>query len=375
MLLTTLLPCALALAPAAAGSKDPVYFGKQQLSIDEALERLPAASAEALGAWSTWGLEHGYVFAFDATAQILFVTAEPKRAKQRAALLTELVERLDGLWMGATPLVPEGRGVQVAWSVGDDFELPGARAGMQPLGSGPAVVFQFKETEHLPEILGRLATEHAYLQDWLPQGGALASFTLEWPHVAGFALTHEQQEYDPDNELVHLATECLASRNFGNLPPWLRTGLAWKMEWDLRDSIYCFPGRDEFVFELEHSAWETDLRASFKSRLKNKRDLRPLEATEFMGWETGVYEPDAARLCFGMASFLIEEHDEALAQLLQGLRAAHEEGSLLLYPDEQRWERRLPYALPAERQLELLQQVAGPEVLRDAEAWFAKGLK
>ena len=172
-----------------------------------------------------------------------------------------------------------------------------------------------------------------------------------------------------------MATECLASRNFGNLPPWLRTGLAWKMEWDLRDSIYSFPGREEFIFAVEHTAWEADLRATFKSRLKKKRDLRPLEAAEFMGWESGVYEAESARLCFGVASFLVEEQDGALGHFLQGLRSAHEEGSLLLFPEEQRWERRLPYTVPVDLQLELLQEVAGTEVLRDIEAWFAKGLK
>lgn len=391
---------ALALAPLppqqATRSDDPLsqveigWKGKTYAGPALPLEVGPGPPAAA-EAWAAWTLEHDYRMTLTDDARVLLITHQ-KNGKFGRQL--ELVHRTEKEFDRILP-EPEREEEVVEEEVPEDptGELPedpdGGPAGWTPEGLEPlpytysyewgvgtwkvdtetCVMFIVRDEEDYGDLVETLGEMQDYLKPWVEKGKTFTGFVHERPMVAAYiANASGQEEWDPDNELVHRVAQMLFVRRFSSFQPyWLAQGLAWHIENELRGAIYCFPYRSEFVWATEHTGWDKELKSRFKDR-----DDQPLQASEFATWKRGKYEAEFARVAFGFAGFFDRYHQEDLSPFCEEVRLFAIEDNKVDLGDGN-WERVTDYQVSIEDQLLFLKKHFGDEVLEDVTGYFAKG--
>ena len=156
-------------------------------------------------------------------------------------------------------------------------------------------------------------------------------------------------------------------QRYGRLPFWLETGLAWHFEYEVQQSIYCYPYRDGFVSITEHGGWDAVLKREFRRR---KRE--PLRLEEFADWERGRFDDARAARSWGLVRFLATHHPEAVPAVLADLAALVREGGRVVHADGS-WERIPGYEPPLEAQLAVFEERVCGDFLDQLSAYFAKG--
>lgn len=290
-----------------------------------------------------------------ADGRVLFITHSTRRKlKKELALIEETLDLVDD----TLPSRP------VASLEGADK----TRGRMpDPTDQGPMVLLQPANETEYAALLEDVTRDEPYLKSWKNSARGLQGFTLTQPLVAMWIeVLDGQEEYDVKNELVHRLAHLTMARRFGELPFWLQTGFAWHFEEELLDGVYCFPHRNEFVYETEHTSWDKDLARAFKGK-KGADDFFAALTT----WKRGQYRDDPARQAFGMARFLVKHHQEQIPQLLSNLfhvRATDgvksRGGAWTLIPG---WE---PDATMQRAEFE---RVLGADILSEAAKFFEKG--
>jgi hypothetical protein len=188
---------------------------------------------------------------------------------------------------------------------------------------------------------------------------------LEEPAVGALAFfAGAREEWDPMNEVAHRAAHLLIVQRFGHQPNWLRVGLSWSLEQDVRGSIYCFPGRNEFVSVAEHGGWSSELTSAYRSR-----SAAPITIEELCRLVRGRFQTEAAARAWGAARYLVEHERAALPRILSDLRAAWDETSRVTHPDGS-WERKPDFELDAAAQRAVFERHAGPELWARITAAF-----
>lgn len=358
--------CALVASALLAGeARAQITWRGEEFSADalpEALADLGPGPRSALDTWAPWALENDYRLAFSEDGRVLFVHAAKKRVlKKRVALVEDTLEAFDrilplppGRPSSGIPLVAAEPGT-TTWS--DDGP---------PLETETAVLFQVRTEADRNEVLDRCVAAHPYLAPWAATVRQDPGFFLMQPLVAAWAEEAPgQEEYDIENELVHRLTQLLLLRRFGPQPFWISMGVAWHVEEELRDSIFCFPYRNGFVFATEHSGWDRDLRNAYK-----KRDS--LAFAEFGSWTRGSYRPDEARRAWGAITFLVRHRPGALASILEDLRALRDEKGIVHHGDGT-WERIAGFEVPQEDQRAVFEKHAGEDFLAELLRFYQKG--
>jgi hypothetical protein len=343
----------------------------------------PAAAAET---WADWVVEHDYRMHLSANARVLLIRSPSSGEWERQL---ELIGRTSVLFDELVPLpkrdadppVGDGRGVAAGGADGapEDSGVTDSAsgeysysytwgAGTWPLETETCVMFAVSTEADYAAVLARLGELEPYLRHWVESAGRFTGFVLEKPLIGAYIeQASGQNEWDPENEVVHRVAEMLLVRRFAQLPFWLVQGLAWHVEMELTGGLYCFPYRSEFVSATEHVGWEADL----GERLR-KGERGPLRLEEIAGWDRGRFEEGPAKLAYGLVRFLARHHRPNLSAFVEQLRLFRDEHSRVDLGNGG-WERKTNYRIPDEELMSLLQAHFRGSVLDDATDFLRQG--
>jgi hypothetical protein len=361
--------------------------------VDALPDELPAAAARAIDMWSGWVDEHGYRMALDPEGRVLLVS--DRSTGKTMQLVAETVrffdERLpapprdevDGrpLGVGGTGsagsgAIPEDPDEPIPEDPDEEGEPPGddlQRAlygwteqwgsGSLPLDQETITLLSLNGEDDYGSVLDHLAGLAPYLAAWVEPARGNLGFVLEQPLCGAWVHGGAgQEEWSPEGELVHRLSELLLTRRFGRQPYWLVQGWAWHAEMELRGAIYCYPYRDEFVYEVEHAAWPADLRA-----LAAEPDTFGVSSVSAL--RRGAWSGRDARLAFGTVAWMASERVETLPPLLESLRAAWDEGSRVDLGGGD-WERNVDYEVETKKQDQLLRRHIGDDLWTELAAYW-----
>ncbi|MCE9593599.1 MAG: hypothetical protein K8S98_05350 [Planctomycetes bacterium] len=297
---------------------------KQQ---DGAIETL-ADSAPAR-AWSSWAAEHGARVESLGGGRILFVApAQRTGLDETRRAVAATVARFD--------------------------EVLGKSDG----AATPVVLLDLDDRAGFGAAMDELANQNPYAAPWLRSiAAAPRDFVLEEPVVGALAFfAGEKEEWDPVNELVHRCAHLLLVQRFGHQPHWLRVGLCWTIEQDVRGTIYCFPGRNDFVSIADHDGWSSELTALYKPK-----SVRTLSIADLATLSREHYDSTSAARAWGAARFLVEHEHDALPKILGDLRDAWIDGSRETHADGT-WVQKPDFELDATVQTRVFEKHAGADV-------------
>jgi hypothetical protein len=292
--------------------------------------------------WSAWGAEHGYAVTSAGGGRVLWIhAAEHTSLAETAKTIAAAVARFDEVC---------GR---------PDRDL------------APAVLFELADARTFGAALDELAAENPYAAAWLRSVAANPiDFVLEEPVVGALApFSGEREEWDPQNEIAHRVAHLLLVQRFGHQPHWLTVGLSWTIEQDVRGSIYCFPGRNEFVSVTDHDGWAPELASAYKPK-----DARAIGIADLCRLERGRFDAGAAARAWGAVRYLAEHERAALPGILSDLHTAWEAASRITQPDGT-WVRRGDFDLDPETQRTILERRAGADVWQRMTAAFRDARK
>jgi hypothetical protein len=366
------------------------WLGKS-FSADKPPAELVGPARAAIAAWSEHARALDAQLDLDPTGRILlFHAAGNSHVDERMALIARTCQLYDALLPPPDPKSPTSAPAPAAPAsepLPEDPEAPPVNApppapekskgtseytwgaaNLKP-DSQCAVMLILRNQEAYDATLEFLCKKEAYLKSWLETARAQTGFTLELPLCGAYIENAAgQEEWNPDNELVHRVMQLLVLRRFGQQPLWLSVGLAWHAELAILKGIYCFPYRDGFVGVGEHAGWDKTLAADFSKRAK-----KPLEMSEFAGWRRGEWVDDAAHISWGAVDYLVRFDPKALGTLLEDCRVYRAENGKRQNRNGT-WERVVTYEIPVDKQRDLLIKSFGAKVLEELTSFFRTGV-
>jgi hypothetical protein len=343
-----LLPLALFLAGstnAVAGDRVNVRWQGKTGTSAALPAGFPAPARAVLLTWEPFLKRAGYRADADATGRALLLTSEKGSHAEEQLRQTSKVST----WF-------DGR-----------FPAP-SDASAKESPPACAALFVLRNPEEYGQLLECLAQVAPELAGWTAEAKKDTGFVLIEPLCAAFLESAPGlKEWSPAHELVDRCAQLLLVQRFGEQPYWLQQGVAWAAEWAYDSTLYSFPYRHEFVAATEHGAWPGELKAALAAR-----EQKPLELAEFALLRRGHWDPERARLAFGCASFLALQPGPKLAQALVSLEAFRDENNR---KDQGggTWIRDPLFEIPADKQLELLEQQLGPKLMERVSAFLSKG--
>lgn len=282
-------------------------------------------------AWSSWAAEHGARVESLGGGRLLYVAhAQRTGLDETRRAVAATVARFDEV-----------------------LGKPDASAAPDPV-----VLLDLEDRANFGAAMDELANQNPYAASWLRSiAAAPRDFVLEDPVVGALAFfAGEKEEWDPVNELVHRCAHLLLVQRFGHQPHWLRVGLCWTIEQDVRGTIYCFPGRNDFVSVADHGGWSSELTALYKPK-----SARTLSVADLAALSREHYDATAAARAWGAARFLVEHERDALPKILRDLRDAWKEGSRETHADGT-WVQKPDFELDAAAQTAIFEKHAGADV-------------
>lgn len=357
----------LTAAPAVAQRKGkaPLTWRGEQHELAVLPEELSDGARAAVETWGAWAVERGYRLDLNEDGRVLLVHDMKKRVlanrRKRIAETTRLVDELLPAPVRADEAAQPTRPPKAAtggdaWTWEDDGP---------PLDTETAVLLQVKSQSDYASVVDKAAQGNEYLAGWVDGAKTLPGFLLERPLCAAWSEDAPgQEEWNIENELVHRLAQLLLLRRFGQMPFWLSMGVAWHVESEIQDGIYCFPYRDGFVWASEHGDWDRDLKQAFKK-------TKSLGFDELASWKRGSYEPDKARTAWGAVAFLARHRPHALGPILEDLRLLRDEKGIVHHGNS--WERIPGFEVSAEDQLAVFRTHAGDDFLDELLRFFQKG--
>jgi len=373
------------------GGKTPsIRWKRQAVRIEAAPEGFPMEVGPALEVWSDWAVAHRYRIDVDDSGRMLLVSPEGLGGMDKYLASASKVLALLDARLPRAPVAPSSSGgaptapPSSGGTLPEDPEgpPPGARktldevlhgkttawgVGTRPLDTDTLVMFAIRDDADFVALLDRLVEVAPYLAPWRETATRFPGFALEEPLAGAVVLgASGQEEWDPQNEVVHRVGELALLRRFGRQPYWLLQGWAWLAELSVQRSVYCFPYRDGFVGVGEHSGWDRALRSAWAK----SRDALAIE--DIVALRRGEWDDRAAKHAWGAVSFFDRFHSADFPRLLEDFRAAWDKGSRRDL-GAGRWERDPNYELPTAEQLAILQKYGGADVLGDLKRFFAQG--
>lgn len=377
----------LALAPLARAADVTVTWKGKSYTAEKLPDALEEAPKRAVAEFAPWAKERGYRFDLDPTARVLLVSKRGSTPDARLRTLAKVEAWFDALFPAIAkgpatgPAAPE-EPKDTGGGIPEDPEAPppdagptskpkGGSAGAWGSGStGPdahtSVMLVVRDAKDYGALIDALAATRPYLASWQATAKKLPAFVLEEPLCGAYLEKADgQEEWSPEHELVNRTAQLLVLRRFGQQPNWLVQGLGWEAEHAYDGTMYCFPFRDEFVFAAEHGAWPNELANAFADRAE------PLRLQEVASWPRGRYEPEPARLAWGLVHHLARTSKAKLGPLLDELRRFRDEHDRRSTGDAT-WERIAGYEVPVADQQTILEKHLGPDFLKTATEAFKK---
>ncbi|MFT5285910.1 MAG: hypothetical protein ACI8TQ_002078 [Planctomycetota bacterium] len=355
-------------ATAISGSKSVqvLWRGKKYKST-ELPEDLPTGAIDALNYFRPWAEEMKYMFQLTDKADFMIVTHKKKMSKNEwSSAIIPTLELTDSLaplpergdYNAAEPAEASASGgMQFSWGEVRELEYE------------TATLFRLEDTDHLRSLLQHIASIEKKPDNWSKYYEKLPGLTFHRP-LASIIVSSppEVEEWEPLNETVNRVARMMLLRRFGKIPHWISMGIAWNVEMGVRESIYCFPGRIDFVSVSEHAGWRDPLKSQY--RKKNQA----LDINLLASWEAGAYDNIQAGRAWGLVRYITLKNPEALSKIVEDLRLdIHENGRIDngngtwgLIPD---------YVTPPAVQQDILERHMAASVLKDVATYFNKGMK
>ena len=313
--LLSVLLTAIALLPASAPDEFPMTWAGEKIKLSDLPGALPESAQAAARTWAPWAEEVGYRMDLSADARVLLLTFDDnkgrKKSEKNMKLIEEVLEQLDS--MLPLPASRPVEGTPTEASAGDGAFEWGAVA----RESQTAVLLEIDDLDHHVSAIDFLMQQNDQLGAWGPAAKGLTGFVLEQPLVAAWqpnAGVKVDWEGDPTNEMVNRLAQLMTLRRFGRQPYWLSVGIAWYVEMEQLDAVFCFPYRNaEFVSASEHNKWDKALRNSLKSRKE------PLAMSELTRLARGTFHAEASKMSWGAVAFLVRHHPGALPEICEEL--------------------------------------------------------
>lgn len=388
--MSSILALALAWSAAVAPGEIDLEWKGRRHALDALPAKLPDDARTVVESWTDWAREHEYRFLVDDAGLLVLVCPDGDgEAEKRLALAVETAaaferhlpapERPEAVAASARageesgdadgiPEDPDGEGpifenVTVARDEPWSYEWG---AGSRPLDTGAIAVFACRGVADYTKLVEALGERRPYLARWVDETRSVLGFAIEDPLVGAFVLgADELEEWDPHGELVHRVAHLLVVRRFGTQPYWVLKGWAWWSELEIRNAIYVFPYRREWISISEHGGWDHLVRNRFEDR-----DEQPTieDVTRLV---RGHWDDLAAGLALSTVTCLVERRGDDFVGLLEALREAWEAGSRIDYPDGT-WERDRDYRVPAAEQGAIFERVLGPKVFAELDRCFTR---
>jgi hypothetical protein len=383
---------------------------------------LPEPAKAAVTEWKTWAKRAGYRMDLDTGARVLVLTApKGKSAQDTMQIVNSAVGWFDGLLPSvksstpkpvaaktppatkpgaktppgkapppkstepipedpesAPPVLEPPKGAKGGGAKGGAAKNGGGAGKSEPSGqawgagsSAPdarTIVFiALQDEKDQASVLAFLGETHPDLKDWASKAGRDLGFVIENPLAGAYVQNaNDQEEWNPDHELLNRVVRLLTLNRFGLLPNWLVHGVAWEAETARDKTIYVYPYRNEFVPVTEHESWPLELAREYKDRGPKK----PMQIEELTRWNRGTWNSSSARMAFGLVHYLASAKKSALAGVLADFRALYDEGNRKAGEDGA-WTRDPNWSPDPEAQLAILRARCGENVLADASAWLA----
>jgi hypothetical protein len=337
-----------------------VHYKGTKLEVADLPEGIAPGVNAAIDMCAVWSKNSGYSLTLDPSGRVLLVCKRAgKKLKTELDLVQSVLERVDA-WLPEPVAFPkdwQGKGNARTWGwLGD------------PRAEDIPIVYILSGESEQRALLEMLADIAPYVEPMIEGASELSGFTIPAPLVTAYIETATiLEEYSPPHELVHRLTHMLLVQRGGRVPQWLVSGLAWEAEWDLGKGIWCFPSRNEFVFNVEHTAWQKLARD--RAKCLNRKESFTTEALFALKRERFVRED--AILAFGCGAFLARKHPKVIREFIAELSLDRSRGS---YHDlgGGRWELNPSYSTSPERQLEILHELLGDDVLSDLTTWLQR---
>jgi hypothetical protein len=370
-----------------AGEGATVRWKGANVSTESLPVGFPAGAVSAVETWGPWALSHRYRLELDASGRALLVLPgdmgsgqwmkavdgalglldarlpAPVRAPKTPAAKPEVGEH--GGSIPEDPEQPPSGGTSLDEVLNGKSEQWGA--GTVPLDTSTVVMFLVRDDEDYAALLARLVEIAPYLGPWASTATKFPGFALEEPLAGAVVLgAAGQEEWDPENEVLHRVAELSLLRRYGRVPYWVLQGWAWHAEIAVKRSIYCFPYRDGFVGIGEHGGWDKVLKKLWSGA------TQPLAMSDVAALVRGRWNDTAAQHAWGTIAYFDRWHRAELPKVLDDLREAWDRGSRRDL-GEGRWERIIGFEVPLDEQLAILKAHAGDDVLAELQRSFALG--
>lgn len=347
-----------------------------------------AAAKAAVATWAPWAKTRGYRLDLDPSRRVLLLSSH-SNVDAPLSLINKTGALFDSLLPAAvspagpvTPAVSAPSAKKAAPVPADDWipedpespppgapkTLPPDRETLAPLertagafeaDSKTAVMLIAKNSADYGSALELLASLYPYLAEWRAGVVAQIGFALGDPLVGAYNENSPgQEEWNPDNELVHRTMALLLMRRTQHQPYWLQTGLCWHAEMTIAKSIYCMPFREGFVAIGEHGGWLAALNSIYSGRAK-----QPLRVAEF-NLQRGRWEDKLAKTALGVVDYMSRTNPRVLGSLMEELRRFADQNSRVTAADGS-WTSVKDYQVPEEQQKLFLERYYGATVLED----------
>lgn len=344
-------------------AKPRVRFQGKSYKLDKLPDEVGEPAREAIYAWWPWIEEHDFHPLLTADQSALLVLPKKSLLSKREKLAEKLTERLNELapQPGQSPEEARPR-----WMPAQELPLEAIEA-LPGRDALTAVLVELQGPKLADELGAYLEQLHPDLEGW-GSSSLVGGVVSDMPPISVTVDGDGQEEYEAENEVVHRMTRTLLARRFGLLPYSIQSGLAWALEYELCGNHYCFPFRDDFVFEVEHGSWAADVRSRFHRRKKE-----PVTAKELFGFQRRTFDLEEAQLAFALGHYLIEVRAEELPELLEVLRTEWER--TVIEVKGSNWTYRPELEINVDRLAELSIEVLGADLLEDATTHFRKGVR
>ncbi|MEM6672999.1 MAG: hypothetical protein AAF726_09145 [Planctomycetota bacterium] len=356
---------ALALTASAAPNElTNVRWSGESVALDDlrdaADEEALAAISEHLARYDEWMRGTEDVVSLSEDLRVILIAGDERTSKKRMKLVEKTLEAFDGLMAPPDRSGNDEDFVIAEWGVGD--HVPDAQ---------PVVLIEVEDQDRYLSLVEGIGSQAPHLATWARTAAGLPGFAEEQVHAAAWQSAPDGYElgdvWRPENELVNRLARLLLHRSYGPQPTWLRVAVAWRVEMEVMDSIYCFPYRAGFVGIAEHGGWESELKSAFKRRT----DV-PVGIDEFARWERNEWDEESAQIAWGIVEYLARHEAEALPAIAEEFRVRYKAGYRTTHADGT-WTTNPGFQVPMDAQREVLVAATSEDVLEQATEFFRKG--
>ncbi len=309
---------------------------------------LPAEGQALISSWRGWAQEMGYRMVFDPDMRVMTLSGTERN--RSVCKEDKLVKRTLQAFDLRLPAPESARG-------GSDEGL------IEKRQEAPVALLRLQSRADYLTVLAFLKVTHPELESWAQDMESRSGFILAEPLCAAWIENGVDQDgYRSDNELVHRLASGLCQSRFGTVPHWLERGVAWDVEFEVQNSVHCFPDRSGDFDNDQHKQWEQDLKNLWANRTNSALALEDMSL-----WEPGTYDETYAGMSWALVRFLHEYREDSLSPILHDLG---------VYEANQTREsgasgRRI--ATPAMVTESVLRRYAGNEALAEVTEFFQRG--